>query len=108
MSEVTVRSATKVLFERYIRIIREGAPVVETYGPAETSCDHLTWMCVRALENLDKWPEDKLSRWLGYVQGVLTVRHIISVDEEREVSRPLFHAAYTTAASPVPLTLNNN
>lgn len=108
MNEATVRSATKVLFERYIRLIRESAPIVEDYGPDETAMDHLTWMCVKSLENLDKWPEDKLSRWLGYVQGVLTVRRIIDVQEERDLSRPLFHAAYSTADIPIPPTLNND
>ncbi len=106
MNEATVRSATKVLFERYIRLIRESAPIVEAYESEETSNDHLTWMCVKSLENLDKWPEDKLSRWLGYVQGVLAVRYVINVQEERDLSRPLFHAAYNNASVPVPPTLN--
>lgn len=108
MSEPTVRSATKVLFERYIGLIRESALIVEDYGPDETSLDHLIWMCVKSLENLDKWPEDKLSRWLGFVQGVLTVRRIIDVQEERDISRPLFHAAYGNVALPIPPTLNND
>jgi hypothetical protein len=106
MSEATVRSATKTLFERYLRLIREGAPIDESSLPDEASSDHLTWMCVQSLENLYKWPEDKLSRWLGYVQGVLAVRYIIDIQEERDLSRPLFHSAYNNASAPVPPTLN--
>jgi hypothetical protein len=108
VTKITVRTATEAMFKRYILIIREKAHDDESSLSDEAQNDHLTWMCIRALENLNVWPEDKLSRWLGYVQGVLTVRGVIDVQEEREISRPLFHAAYRAADIAVPATLNNN
>ena len=38
--------------------------------------------------------EDKQSRWLGFIQGVMVMYNIIDVEEERDFSRPLFHKAY--------------
>lgn len=109
MTHTTVRTATGTLFERYLQITRESSRAEETDSlPNETTSLHLTWMCCRALENLNAWPEDKLSRWLGYIQGVLAVRGLIDVQEERELSRPLFHAAYGNASLPIPPTLNND
>lgn len=35
-------------------------------------------------------PLVKLSRWLGYVQGVLIERGVTTVDLERDWTRPLF------------------
>ncbi len=108
MSNMTVKAATGTLFTRYLQIIREASWSEETDSlPSEVRCSHLTWMCDTALERLEDWPEDKLSRWLGYIQGVLTARGIIDVNEEREVSRPLFHAAYNSSDTPIPPTLNN-
>lgn len=102
----SVRSVTKSLFERYLKIIEEGHPGLHLVGlPKEASIDHLIWMCNLSLENIDGWPEDKLNRWLGYVQGILVVRCIINVQEERDVSRPLFHAAYSQANTLIPGTL---
>lgn len=38
----------------------------------------------------DKLPLMKLSRWLGYIQGVLIERGVTSVEKERDWTRPLF------------------
>ena len=38
--------------------------------------------------------EDKQSRWLGFIQGILVMYELICVEEERDFSRPLFHEAY--------------
>lgn len=35
-------------------------------------------------------PVPKLCRWLGYIQGVLIVRGVTTVDRERDWTRPLF------------------
>lgn len=90
---MTLSSANEALFSRYRAILLErGArPVI-----SEGGCDenHLLWMCEQAQSHLTDWPLDKTSRWLGFIQGCLTVRGVLSVQEEREFSRPLFHAAY--------------
>ena len=37
---------------------------------------------------------DKLSRWVGYIQGILCDRSILDVDFERDVSRELYKPIY--------------
>lgn len=39
-------------------------------------------------------PIDKISRWLGFLQADLIHKGIMTVDGERDFSRPLFHEAY--------------
>lgn len=65
----------------------------------------MKWMCRTAVENIGTWPEDKLSRWLGFIQGVLTLRSVIQVTEERDLSRALFRTAYKNAGIPIPDTI---
>lgn len=80
-----------MMFDRYIDLLRR-----RSYKTMidHTDADHLIWMCETARTNLGSWPIDKVSRWLGYVQGCLTFVRLIDVGEERDFSRPLFHAAY--------------
>ena len=37
---------------------------------------------------------DKLSRWVGYIQGVLIERKIIDTEFERDVSREIYKPIY--------------
>jgi hypothetical protein len=37
---------------------------------------------------------DKLSRWVGYIQGVLIERKVIDTDTEREYSRTIYKPIY--------------
>lgn len=99
-----VRAATRVLFERYQSIL-ERLPQDPT-DQSEIGLANLAWMCRTAIEGIDSYPVDKLSRWLGFVQGVLALRGHIKVSEERDFSRPLFHAAYQAAGIDIPPTKN--
>jgi hypothetical protein len=60
----------------------------------ETSFNHLRWMVDHCVENIEKFPPDKTSRWIGFIQGVLTCKGALNVRHERDRTRPLFHAAY--------------
>lgn len=40
----------------------------------------------------DELPLMKLNRWLGYIQGVLIVWGLTTVEAERDFTRPLFRA----------------
>jgi hypothetical protein len=60
----------------------------------ETDVANLYWMLNQATKMVDVWPTDKTSRWIGFIQGVLAVKGILSVGEERDRTRPFFHAAY--------------
>ena len=95
-----VARASVTLFDRYLAILS----VAPDFGIVPDGCtrDHLAWMCETARAQAPGWPDDKTSRWLGFVQGVLTVQGLLTVAGEREFSRPLFHAAYAEHGRPVP------
>jgi len=46
------------------------------------------------LQHSTEWPVDKTNRWIGFIQGVLFSNGTLDVDEERDFTRPLFHAYY--------------
>ena len=77
------------LFERYL-------PLCKDCLSDAPKCDgvSLQRLCEEAISNGADYPTDKLHRWLGFVQGVLACQYVISVDEERDFTRPLFHALY--------------
>lgn len=88
------REALRVLYARYETIIAKAGPDKTGFANGRLSLSNLAWMCRTALEQMDSLPIDKTNRWLGFVQGCLAMRGLIDVDEERNVSRPLFHVAY--------------
>lgn len=59
-----------------------------------TNENHLRWMCSELREKIDIFPTDKISRWVGFIQGVLAAAGELDVMEERDRTRPLFHQAY--------------
>lgn len=81
------------MFERYLTLLNV-EPTRCDKNPTYTM--HLAWMCKEMVMNLDdpEYPIDKAARWLGYIQGVLAVKKMIDVTEERDFSRPLFQGAY--------------
>lgn len=103
MTDQPVRNATAALFRRYLAILEAAEDCLPAPDPRAV-ISNLRWMCRTALENIGSDPIDKLSRWLGFVQGTLVMHGLAAVDAEREFSRPLFHAAYRAADRPVPPT----
>lgn len=71
----------------------------------DTSFEHLHWMISNCLVHIMEWPTDKISRWIGFIQGVLTVRGVITTQEERDRTRPIFHKAYETMGFKKPKTI---
>ena len=55
----------------------------------ETNDIHLLWMLNQLLTNT-KQSDTKKHRWLGYIQGIMTVKGYINVLEERELTRNIF------------------
>ncbi len=72
----------------------------------ETSVEHLLWMLDHLLDNMEIFPVDKTSRWIGFVQGVLAANGILNTKAERDRTRPLFHKAYEEMGIDVPQTIN--
>tara|TARA_R110000851_G_scaffold95331_1_gene207144 strand:- start:60 stop:332 length:273 start_codon:yes stop_codon:yes gene_type:complete len=50
---------------------------------------HLSWMLLQVRDDQGQ-SETKKHRWLGFVQGVLCQQGILSVEEERELTRCIF------------------
>lgn len=55
---------------------------------------HITRMLYTLKDNIEYWPIDKSSRWIGFIQGVMFKDGIIDLDEERYFTRPIFHSVY--------------
>lgn len=73
----------------------------------EAEPKNLRWMASTCLLNLEAWPVDKTSRWIGFIQGVLAVKSKdFSVQAERDRTRPFFHKAYAASGQAVPETQN--
>lgn len=61
----------------------------------QTVLDKVYWTqyCNTALEITNT---DKLSRWVGFLQGVLFSNGLITIDAERDYSRELYKPVYTS------------
>ena len=88
--------AIHVLFGRYHGLITQNMDKLQDL-PEKCRGGHLVRLCDEAITNAHAYPFDKLSRWMGFVQGVLAAQSIIDVDEERDFSRPFLHALHSEA-----------
>lgn len=86
------REVLKILFERYLNLLNSISSEIWEGVPEECSIEKLSKLAQEAIENGSLYPTDKLHRWLGFIQGVLVMRKIITVAEEREFTRPLLHS----------------
>ena len=80
MIQYTIRDATKTLFERYLNEFN--------------LTNNLKELSIEAIEKINDYHIDKLSRWLGFVQGYIIFTNQSTIDIERDFSRPLFHKSY--------------
>lgn len=102
MNDLPLRQALAEVIDGLIIVI----PAHHEDDESKTSWQNLRWMMTTACDNIQAWPVDKLSRWIGFVQGVLSVRGILDVDQERDRTRPLFHNAYQSMNLQIPETQN--
>lgn len=102
-----LRKVTAALFDRYLEVIDSvDHPAAQSDLPEATDLVHLRWMCEQMRDLPESTPLDKASRWLGFVQGCLVMHGLISVSQERDFSRPLFHAAYRETGISIPETVS--
>jgi len=97
---MTITQASRTIFKNYLEKLQELFSTEKDYLKQKRLLQLIS-MCQTVIKNTSQYDnsenimtEDKLSRWLGYVQGVMTVYGWITVEEERENTRPLFHKAY--------------
>lgn len=102
----SIRNASLLLAQRYLDIIQNNKKEQPENFPdnEKTSLDNLCWMCDRIITSSDM-PVDKISRWIGFIQGVLVCRGLTTCDVERDFSRPIFHKAYRDSGVAIPQTL---
>ncbi len=97
----SLKEAHDLCFDRYQEILQS---VADWDSPPQTDRRHLLWMCQEAKKN--QWPDDKTSRWLGFVQGVLAARGLLDVSVERNITRAWFHQAYKTKGLTPPASID--
>ena len=97
---MTITQASRQIFQNYL-VILERVFLEEKKTHTLERILQLKSMCQTVINHTsqydngdNKMTEDKISRWLGYVQGIMTIYGWITVEEERENTRPLFHQAY--------------
>lgn len=74
------------LCKRYIALLN-AEPKEDPENPMREG--HLTWM-LQELQ-LRRMEQTKKHRWLGYIQGIMVSKGLISVQEEREATREMFN-----------------
>ena len=88
------KTGTIKAFERYEKILIDAAFSPQCNDELPMSGGHLLWMCQHCLDNIsDDISDDdlfKYSRWLGYVQGIMATKNLLTVREERDITRPWF------------------
>lgn len=93
---MTLAQANRLIFSRYARLLAGIAEDPFSEDPFSSdprlSLKNLAWMCAEGARGGHEMPDDKASRWLGFVQGCMAMRGLIDVDVERDFTRPLFHA----------------
>lgn len=48
--------------------------------PKSLRPNHLLWMCDQIVQHASDWPETKLHRWVGFVQGAMIANRMINLD----------------------------
>lgn len=74
------------LRQRYYEMLNT-VPVSNSEHPTDDS--HLAWMLTEL--SRDDMTETKKHRWLGYIQGCMTMKGYLVVNEERNATRPIFN-----------------
>jgi hypothetical protein len=83
--------ALKALYGRY-KAILEASDDSVAFGeslPTKCSREHLILLCWEADKGVAKYPADKLNRWLGFVQGVMSCTDIGSASGRQSDYRTL-------------------
>lgn len=75
------------IIDRYDAICVEKTPIAACLPNPGTGWAHLRWMLIQLRGDVTG---NKAHRWLGFIQGVMAERGIISVQEERDFTRPFF------------------
>lgn len=82
---ITPKHISALLIDRYRDKIAsaESSGIVDTMsGHNRLSLGNLAWMCTELEEKQESLPGDKVSRWIGFIQGCLSMRGLLSMVTE--------------------------
>lgn len=80
LEELFITKKKKHTRARILQLISMTQTIIRNTSPYDTGDNLMT--------------EDKVSRWVGFIQGIMTVYGWIDVESERNNTRPIFHQAY--------------
>ena len=92
---MNVRKATQICFERYLN-----------QNKFNLTPD-LIVLAQKAILEINNYPIDKLSRWLGFIQGYVIFTKQTTIKNERDFSRELFHNAYKNENIKIPKSFSS-
>lgn len=72
------------IIDRYIKLL-DANPICDSNNPTENS--HLVWMLLEIKSG--DIQHTKAHRWLGYIQGIMVSKGLITVNEERDKTRAI-------------------
>jgi hypothetical protein len=97
--------ALKLLFSRYRLVIIDNKEAINEYFkkcasvgiivPEECSHERLMRLSDEAYINTEAYPFDKMHRWLAFIQTSLSMMGLISIQEERDFTRPILHSYHS-------------
>lgn len=90
----TMADAIILLHQEYRGWCYDMNSYVSLVDSDELQLSYAGWMLDQMKANAETWPTDKLNRWLGFVQAILVLHGLTTVDVERDRTRPIFHAIY--------------
>lgn len=100
----SIKVANSQIAEKLQKKIIENKNLIS--NEAISDIEHINLMLTTIIENSEKWPIDKSSRWLGFAQAKLAQHHVITLDEEREDTRQIFHNIYQESGITVPESID--
>jgi len=69
-----LNSANRFLIDEFesLLINLQDAPIIDTGSLSRCGHEHLMSLCSEAIRNAERYPEDKLCRWYGFIIGVMS------------------------------------
>lgn len=83
--QIVAKKYKKILFSYY-----NNARIEKSENSEQITINHLLWM-LNEIENDNLSSETKSHRWLGFIQGILFLKGMISIQEERDSTRDIFN-----------------
>ena len=73
------------LLRRYDAELERYTPErVEDLADGVNSLGHLRWMIRELLENAEPWPTEKVTLWLGFIQGAMWTSGVRGIQKMRQ------------------------